>query len=152
MYAPTSSGDNWQDTFTIRVQEIIPLLTGSEYGPASSNSYAYDSNGIKRNKVAFDSDGSMYLFSTATGSDSFSGHSISMTRDDDAYLAKRNGTTGEWDWVEVFDTCSQIQAQDIQISDSGSIYLLADYVAKGSSNVCNFVFLFLIFCEKPMPN
>ena len=136
----TSSGDNWQDTFTIRVQEMIPLLTGYEYGPASSDSYAYGSNGIKRNKVAFDSDGSMYLFSTATGSDSFSGHSISMTRDDDAYLAKRNGTTGEWDWVEVFDTCNQIQAQDIQISDSGSIYLLADYRAKGYSNSCNFDF------------
>jgi len=136
----TSSGDNWQDTFTIRVQEMIPLLTGYEYGPSSSNSYAYDSNGLKRNKVAFDSDGSMYVFSTATGSDSFSGHSITMTRDQDAYLAKRNGTTGEWDWVEVFDTCNSIQAQDIQISDSGSVYLLADYRAKGYSSSCNFDF------------
>ena len=137
----TSSGDSWQKVFTLRVQEMIPLLTGYEYGPWSTSSNSYAANGIKSNKVAFASDGSMYVFGVATGSETFSPlPAPSMNQNIDAYLAKRNGTTGDWEWVEVFDTCANIYAQDIQISDTGSVFLLAHYNAQGYSTSCTFDF------------
>ncbi|MDP7203619.1 MAG: hypothetical protein QGF72_05760, partial [Candidatus Poseidoniaceae archaeon] len=136
----TSSGDNWQDVFTLRVQETIPLLTGYEYGPWGTNSYSYGANGIRSNKIAFAPDGSMYAFGVATGAEGFSPLSTpSMQNRNDAYLAKRNGTSGDWEWVEVFDTCG-IYAQDIQVSDTGSVFLLAHYYALGYSTSCTFDF------------
>ncbi|MDC0055638.1 putative Ig domain-containing protein [Deltaproteobacteria bacterium] len=136
----TSSGDNWQKVFTLRVQEGIPLLTGYEYGPWTTSSYSYGTNAIRSNKIAFAPDGSMYVFGVATGAETFSPLSTpSMQRNNDAYLAKRNGTSGDWEWVEVFDTCD-IYAQDLQVSDTGSVFLLAHYLAWGYSPSCTFDF------------
>jgi len=136
----TSSGDNWQDVFTLRVQERIPLLTGYEYGPWGTNTYSVGTHAIRSSKIAFAPDGSMYAFGVATGAETFSPLSTpSMQNRNDAYLAKRNGTSGDWEWVEVFDTCG-IYAQDIQVSDTGSVFLLAHYYALGYSISCTFDF------------
>ncbi|RZD52076.1 MAG: hypothetical protein CXT67_07205 [Methanobacteriota archaeon] len=137
----TSSGDPWQKVFTLRVQERIPLLVGYEDGPWGTNGNSNGANGIKSNKIAFAPDGSMYVFGVATGSDTFSPlPTPSMSVNTDAYLAKRNGTTGDWEWVEVFDTCANIYAQDIQVSDTGSVFLLAHFRSRGYSSGCTFDF------------